>query len=77
MDDGVVPHEGLAGDGMDAKAVEQAVQAWQKSFMDTMYGNWLTISILNFINSIVSAVLFAGIAGNAYMSVAGDQSHAE
>ncbi|MBU6156689.1 MAG: hypothetical protein KJS87_07140 [Alphaproteobacteria bacterium] len=68
---------GLGGDSMDAKAIEQAVQAWQKSFMDTMYANWLTISILNFISSIVSAVLYAGIAGNAYMAVAGDQSHAE
>jgi hypothetical protein len=68
---------GLTGDGTDTKALEQAIQAWQKSFMDTMYANWLTISILNFISSVVSAVLFAGIAGNAYMAVAGDQSHAE
>lgn len=68
---------GLAGDGTDTKALEQAIQAWQKSFMDTMYANWLTISILNFISSVVSAVLFAGIAGNAYMAVAGDQSQAE
>jgi hypothetical protein len=56
------------------KAFEQAMTAWQLAFTAAMYENWLAYSILNFVSSIVSAALFAGIAGNAYMALAGNAS---
>lgn len=58
----------------NAKAFEQAINAWQRDFTAALYANWLGYSILNFVSTILSAALYAGIAGNAYMALAGEGS---
>jgi hypothetical protein len=59
------------------KAFEEAINAWQREFSAAIYENWLGYSILNFVSAVVSAALYAGIAGNAYNSLAGDKAKAE
>lgn len=66
---------GLASAG-DPNAVQAAVQQWQKGFMKGMLDNWLTVQVLSVLSGIIQTALFAGIAGNAYMALAGDQPSA-
>jgi hypothetical protein len=59
------------------EAVQQAMLQWQKEFMTGMFDNWLAVQVLGFISGIIQMALYAGIAGNAYVALGGDQAKAE
>ena len=61
---------GAAG---DSEAVAKAVQGWQLELLKAIRLNWLEVSVLNFLSSIISAALLAGVAGNAWLTLAGEQ----
>lgn len=58
----------------NSEAVAGAMKTWQLEFLKAIRLNWVEFSVLNYISSIVSAALLAGIAGNSYMALAGDPS---
>jgi len=60
---------GAAG---NSEAVAKAVQGWQLELLKAIRLNWLEVSILNFVSSIISAALLAGVAGNAWLTLAGE-----
>jgi hypothetical protein len=52
----------------------KAVQGWQLELLKAIRLNWLEVSILNFVSSIFSAALLAGVAGNAWLTLSGEQA---
>lgn len=60
------------GNAQQADQMQQAVIAWQKGFLQAMLDNWMVVQILGFVLSVVQTALFAGIAGNAYLALAGE-----
>jgi hypothetical protein len=58
--------------GGNPDALPLAVQEWQKGFMKGLLDNWMAVQILSFLGAIIQTALFAGIAGNAYMALAGE-----
>lgn len=56
----------------NSEAVAGAMKTWQLEFLKAVRLNWVEFSVLNYISSIFSAALLAGIAGNAYMALAGE-----
>jgi hypothetical protein len=57
--------------GANEQAFQSGITAWQLAFTAAMYENWLGYTVLNFVSTIISAALYAGIAGNAYHALTG------
>ena len=56
----------------DSNALAKAVQGWQLELLKAIRLHWLEFSVLNFISSIISAALLAGVAGNGWLTLAGE-----
>lgn len=54
------------------EAMRVLTEKWQADFYVALRKHWMEFSVLNFVSSIVSSALFAGVAGNAYLSLAGE-----
>lgn len=65
----------LAAQAKTPAAIEEVVNAWQVQLIAAMRLHWLEFTVLNFVSAVVGTALFAGIAGNAYLSLAGEPEH--
>lgn len=54
------------------EAMRVLMEEWQTEFYVALRKHWIEFSALNFVSSIVSSAMFAGVAGNAYLTLAGE-----
>jgi hypothetical protein len=62
----------LASGKLKPEDAEKLVEAWQTGLLAAMRMHWTEFAILNYIGAIIGAALVAGIAGNAYLELAGE-----
>ncbi|MEQ1754171.1 MAG: hypothetical protein ABL973_08550 [Micropepsaceae bacterium] len=65
----------MSGGQASAEALRVAAETWQVDMMKAMRAHWVEFMVLNYISSIISAALTAGVAGNAYLALAGEPAH--
>jgi len=68
----VMPDFQALGATGNSEALAKAVQGWQLQLLKAIRLHWLEFSALNFISSIISAAMLAGVAGNAWLTLAGE-----
>lgn len=65
----------MANGDASAKAVSEAAEKWQMDIMKGVRAHWVEFVAMNYLSSIISAAVTAGIAGNAYLALAGEPAH--
>ena len=53
-------------------AMRALMEKWQTEFYIVLRKHWPEFSVLNFVSAIISSALYAGVAGNAYLALAGE-----
>lgn len=65
----------MTANKMTPEAAQQMIEAWQTGLLAAMRQHWTEFTVLNFVGAIIGAALVAGIAGNAYLELAGEPPH--
>jgi hypothetical protein len=65
----------LASGKLKPQEVQQIVESWQTGLLAAVRLHWIEFAVLNYIGAIIGASLVAGIAGNAYLELAGEPPH--
>jgi hypothetical protein len=65
----------LASGKLKPEDAQKMIEAWQTGLLAAARMHWTEFAILNYVGAIIGAALVAGIAGNAYLELAGDPPH--